>query len=309
MTKTPIVFCFDKNHAAYAAVATYSVRKNTKRPALVYWVVPTGQAEIVTPYRERLIQPGFNISVVAADDRHFDSWKEIYKIPRITYLRLLVPDLLSHDKVLYLDTDTLAVSDIAPLLEADVGDNYFAGVHDPVGGQSSKVPRAVDDTYINSGVLLMNLEKLRKDRFVEKVRSIYAQYERQITWSDQCLINKYAENKKLIMGSECNRQIFPNGIKGEDWDLLIAKNETKVFHFVGSIKPWMEWCNPRVSSTWWSYASGLNLAGLKADSVDKVLELASVLDLNEQYDKASAVKSNLILTLINEVRRLAAHRG
>jgi hypothetical protein len=46
---------------------------------------------------------------------------------------------------------------------------------------------------------------------------------------------------------------------------------------------------------------------MKADTVNTVLELARVLDLNEQYEEASALKSNLILTLINEIRRLVGH--
>src|SRR5262249_20221382 len=148
------------------------------------------------------------------------------------------PSLLPHQKALYLDTDTLVVSDVTPLLEIDIGDNLFAGVPDPDGAKTSKVPRVTGDTYINSGVLLMNLKALREGNFVEKTRAIYSQYEREIMWADQCLINKYAERKKLIIGAEFNRQIFPNSMIGKDWDLLCARNDTKVFHFLGPIKPW-----------------------------------------------------------------------
>jgi lipopolysaccharide biosynthesis glycosyltransferase len=308
--EVPIVLCFDNKHAAYAAVTTYSLRKNTARPVLVYWIVPAGHLESVAPYCERLAQTGISVSVVAADETRFRTWKERDHIPRAMYLRLLVPDLLLHQKALYLDTDTLAVSDIGPLLDTDIENNCFAGVPDPVGGQSSRVPRPMGDIYINSGVLLMNLERLRRDHFVEKIQNIYARYEQEVTWPDQCLINKYAENKKAIIGNEFNRQIFANAIKAKDWDLLVAKNETGIFHFVGSIKPWMEWCNPRVRSTWWAYANALystELKIMKADTVNTVLELARVLDLNEQYEEASALKSNLILTLINEIRRLIGH--
>src|SRR5262249_26776321 len=158
-------FCFDKNHAAYAAVATHSLLKNTKLPIPVYWVVPSGHLESVAPYCKRFAQSGFDISVIAADETCFANWKECRHIPRAAYLRLLVPDLLPHQKALYLDTDTLTVSDIKSLLETDIGDNFFAGVTDAVGGQSSGVPRLMGDTYINSGALLMNLDMLRRDNF------------------------------------------------------------------------------------------------------------------------------------------------
>ena len=308
--EVPIVFCFDKNHAAYAAVATHSLLKNAKFPVQVYWIVPSHQLESITRYSEGFVQSGFHVSVLGADDGSFSGWREFIHITRAAYLKLLAPSLLSHQKALYLDTDTLVVSDISKLLEIDIGDNLFAGVPDPDGAKTSKVP--MRDTYINSGVLLMNLKALREDGFLEKTKAIYSQYEREIMWADQCLINKYAEDKKLIIGAEFNRQIFPNSMTGKDWDLLYAGNETKIFHFLGPTKPWMEWCNPSVRDAWWAYANALKLDEvkiIKADTLDRVLLLAGVLHLNEKYQEASTLKTDIINALMAEIKRLQPFAG
>jgi UDP-xylose:glucoside alpha-1,3-xylosyltransferase len=42
---------------------------------------------------------------------------------------------------------------------------------------------------LNSGVLLMNLTRMRDFLFVEKIVKIYEQYENQIHWTDQDLLN------------------------------------------------------------------------------------------------------------------------
>ena len=36
----------------------------------------------------------------------------------------------------------------------------------------------------------------RHDKFHEQCRRVYSAFEEQVTWVDQCVINKYAEGRK-----------------------------------------------------------------------------------------------------------------
>jgi UDP-xylose:glucoside alpha-1,3-xylosyltransferase len=42
---------------------------------------------------------------------------------------------------------------------------------------------------LNSGVMLMNLTRMRQFEFTDKLKPIYETYKYNITWGDQCLLN------------------------------------------------------------------------------------------------------------------------
>ena len=42
---------------------------------------------------------------------------------------------------------------------------------------------------LNSGVMLMNLTRMRAFKFVDKFYPLYQTYKYNITWGDQCLLN------------------------------------------------------------------------------------------------------------------------
>ena len=44
---------------------------------------------------------------------------------------------------------------------------------------------------VNSGVMLMNLTRMREVNFVDKMMAYYKEYHLRITWGDQDLVNIY----------------------------------------------------------------------------------------------------------------------
>jgi len=60
------------------------------------------------------------------------------------------------DKILYLDIDTLLIGPIDELWNIDISNSYCAGAKEP--------KKETDFSYINTGVLLMNLKKIREDK-------------------------------------------------------------------------------------------------------------------------------------------------
>ena len=185
-------------------------------------------------------------------------WKTGYHFTIGNYLRLRLPEIIPENQVLYLDSDTLIISPIDDLFLTDLTTNVLAGVLDPVGVGSSRVPRAPLDPYLNTGVLLMNLDQLRKDQFIDKCIDLYQRYENDIVWVDQCLINKYAEGKKLVLSEQWNYQIFSNSIDQRIFDAITLDGSAAILHFVGDVKPWQERCNPMVAKIWQSYATQLD---------------------------------------------------
>ncbi|MDD2917356.1 glycosyltransferase family 8 protein [Rhodoferax sp.] len=297
----PVVYCFDAKYADYAAVSIFSLFLHTNHPLKIYCLVPADALAGMNSINQIKIKFGIDISLIGVRDEYFTNWKITEHFSPAVYLKLLIPDLVKEDKIIYLDSDTLVQGDLSALYQIDVTRNYIAGVEDIYKGENSKIPRAKEDCYINSGVMLMNLDGFRQDAFLAKCRDIYSIFENEITLMDQCIINKYAEMRKIALDPKWNRQVFPNRTKRSDWNNIVSSGNSIVIHFIAETKPWSQWCSPFIAEFWWGYASKLNLQSLKPtgiSSVNQLISLAMALDLNENYKEASAVKNQIINSLM-----------
>ena len=97
---------------------------------------------------------------------------QIGHITGVTYYRLQLPSLLAHaEKCIYLDCDVLVCQDLSELFCLDIKEKYIAGVRAPRHYRTEKVIQETllrleipaIDQYINAGVMLMNLDRMRKD--------------------------------------------------------------------------------------------------------------------------------------------------
>jgi lipopolysaccharide biosynthesis glycosyltransferase len=80
-----------------------------------------------------------------------------------TYYRLLIPIFIKANKIIYLDADTLCLKDITEMYQLDINDYYVLGFYDYSKGYHKEKRTK---KYINAGVMLLNLDKIRKDNKV-----------------------------------------------------------------------------------------------------------------------------------------------
>lgn len=115
-----------------------------------------------------------------------------------TLLRLLA-DLVKDipNKILYLDIDMMAGKDIAELYNTDVTEYEYAAVKEKYG---SKIIRP---DYINAGMLLMNMSKIRETKLLEKARNLIKK--RKLLFADQDAIF-WSTTKKLLLPRKYNEQ-------------------------------------------------------------------------------------------------------
>jgi lipopolysaccharide biosynthesis glycosyltransferase len=114
------------------------------------------------------------------------------------WYRLLLPELLPGvDRVLYLDVDTLVLDDLAPLWATNLDNAYLGAVTNVFQPDhlfhAAELGVRVQD-YFNSGVLLLDLEALRRDDCMPRVRETAAARAGQRGWPDQDALN-------LVLGS------------------------------------------------------------------------------------------------------------
>lgn len=244
MAHIPVVFCFDKNYVDPVTVATYSVFKSSKNIIKFYWICYNDILPHAEFYRKALIKLGIDITIIDINSDIFYSWKKDLIVPHVTnaaYLRLLIPELIKEEKIIYLDCDIICISDIVHLYETDITDVSLAGVDNfLIGFDKKPTPPIINNNsiYINSGVLLMNLVKMRKNNFISQVKDIHYNYYDYILAGDQCIINKYAENDKKLLDKSWNYMIKNTKLSDEDFLSCIKNENIKIIHFTDSSKPW-----------------------------------------------------------------------
>jgi lipopolysaccharide biosynthesis glycosyltransferase len=298
-----VVYSFDSKYAHYAAVSTYSLAAHSTTPLRIVWIIPDTDTAGILPIAEELAGKfDLHIDVVPVAMAGFTAWKVSHHFTLAMYLRLLIPSLIPGPRALYLDADTLVLKDLSALYFTDLGGNLIAGVIDGFGHETSKVPRADGDPYLNSGVLLMDLDALRSDRMLEKATALYLEHEHELAWPDQCVINKYAEGRKLVLHPGWNCRVSAYDIGPGQFDGVLSEPDLSILHFVSFVKPWQTWSDPRISDFWWQYARRAQIDGLapqEVSTVGQAILFTHMLDKSERFREASKMKSDIISFLMD----------
>ena len=99
------------------------------------------------------------------------------------------------DKILYLDNDVVIRKDFSEFYNQDISNYEICGVLDFYGKWFFR-NKILKFDYINSGVLLLNLRKIRETRLFARCRKMCI--EKEIFMPDQSSLNKLARYKKIM---------------------------------------------------------------------------------------------------------------
>ena len=131
------------------------------------------------------------------------------RISSTMWYRIFLPELLPDvDRVLYLDVDTLAAAPLGPLWGTELGDHYLAAVSNVF--QLDHLPRlrdlGLDDPrdYFNSGVVLFNLERMRRDGSTEELRRYGLEHRDELWWPDQDTLNLVLGSRRVALHPRWN---------------------------------------------------------------------------------------------------------
>ncbi len=168
------------------------------------------------------------------------------------YFRLFIPAMFpQYDKGIYIDSDVVVTGDLAELFNIDLGDNYIGACADksvvdvPPLAQYMEEAVGVDrHSYINSGVLLMNLKKLREAELDTHFLSLLNTYHFDCIAPDQDYLNAMCSGKIHYLS--------------DAWDAMPAEDkpeieDVKIIHYNLFSKPWC-YDNIQYGDVFWSYA-------------------------------------------------------
>lgn len=130
------------------------------------------------------------------------------------YFRLFIPYIFKkYDKVLYLDCNAVCLSDIAEIYNQNLEGNLIGAVKDFI--VMNQIIAEVDNeyyfdklrlsnplNYINSGVMLLDIQKLLDFGFVDKSLDLLKTF--QPKFVDQCIINKVVDGHFKFLDPKYN---------------------------------------------------------------------------------------------------------
>jgi len=157
---------------------------------------------------------------------------------RTVYSRIFLDRLVDPDvsRLIYLDCDIACVGSLRELWETDLGDSIVAAVPDFTlttkdGGRVSRERLGIPDEqpYYNSGMLLIDLDRWRKERVGERMKDFIVSMGDKLGWLDQDALNR-------VLGANI-KKLAPkwNFQAGRQWR---ADGSEAVIHYIGSRKPW-----------------------------------------------------------------------
>lgn len=239
----PIFFTVDDNYAPFLAAAINSAVKNSSdnrkyRAIILYQELSRENIEKLS----KLAKDNFSVefyamknSFDAITDRMSNRLRCDYFTLTI-YFRLFIPLMFPQfDKGIYIDSDVVVTSDIAELFDIDIKDNFIGACRDysiagipPLVSYTENAVGVNGNEYINSGVLLMNLKKMRENDFEGHFLNLLNTYHFDSIAPDQDYINAI-----------CNGKIH---YLSQEWDTMPDSStpveNPKLIHYNLFSKPW-----------------------------------------------------------------------
>lgn len=239
MSKINIAFSINDNHCLYVFFTISMIKKYTNN--LDIFVLHTDLSDKSKDRLKTLETESVNIHFVTIDRDLFSNLPlTLDGITIETYYRYLLPEILVDcDKVIYLDSDLLIRCDVKELWDIDVSQHYLAGVNEidiinRFPDHKLKLGFNLDELFINVGVLICNLQKMRQDKITHHLFTETERLKDIILFQDQDVINVALKGKIADLPLAYNYTV-----EAMEKDLL-SLDEIKVIHYNSQIaKPWI----------------------------------------------------------------------
>jgi lipopolysaccharide biosynthesis glycosyltransferase len=236
-----IFFCINDAYVRQLCVAMVSVLENNRRRDIRFHILSGDLSDESKNKIEKLKikYKNFGVDYAAPDTSLFKGLEnKIDYIPGEAWYRYAIADMFPNiGRALYLDADLVVNKNLDRLYGADLDGYYAAGVVDKYVEKINHkhvIGLAPNDLYVNSGVLLLNLEKIREDGMTEKLFESARDNMDRIKFPDQDGLNIAfcGKIKELPFKFNYTERNFKSLFHG----FLSAV----IIHFTGSVKPWHE---------------------------------------------------------------------
>ena len=255
----PIFFTIDDQYAPYLSCAITSIIQNSsKKYQYKIFILHDGLNDENIARLSKLKCDGYDIifkemkdGMELITDRVENRLRCDYFTLTI-YFRLFIADMFpEYDKGVYIDSDVVVPGDISELYNHNLEENLIGASTDNSIQDIPELTKYVEEAigvnrleYINSGVLVMNLKKMRETEFSKKFLTLLNTYHFDSIAPDQDYLNAMCNGKILYLN--------------EEWDAMPTEGKKelknpKLIHYNLFQKPWC-YDNIQYEDIFWEYA-------------------------------------------------------
>lgn len=255
-----VVLCLDSRYVWPACVAIRSLVRTWRgeRPVIVYCICDTSvdsghlaalrAVAVSGPARLKVIQHPFA----------FPDMRIGYITP-MGYARLIAPQLIDAEQLLYLDCDMLACASVDPLLRPIADDYPIAAARDPYipelatpHVEQSRFPfgeRNPQDPYFNSGLLVIDVGRWRSERLSQRATELVNSTDWRPLFGDQDTLNYLVGGRFELLDPRWNvmpvsviQGILDFTFFGERYMPMPYQRSLErspwIMHYATEVKPW-----------------------------------------------------------------------
>lgn len=289
-TEMNIVYICDETYAFVTLVSVRSLKahRNKKFTYQVFIVTKDLSSQSVDILEAESEKDTFRI-VICTNDMEFSEIlsKHVY-VSKAALIKFALPSIFDRfDKVLYVDGDTLFREGFEEIFQINIDHAYAAVVKDmPTYFKENHLQELGLKQYFNSGIMYLNLEKMRCDKIEQKLLD-YKKKEQKPVFMDQDAFNVIFGENVVFMHPRFNFiyhifRCYTAEQIAEFYCISINEaekldQEAAILHMAGVIKPWNnleseqldEWLDyiqyAKEALRWVQDTYGKNLIGLRAD--------------------------------------------
>lgn len=242
-----ILITINKNYLCHAFVMLNSLRSNNLNENIKVYIISNDVKESDVADFFKWLRMDY--SIILFNENLIKDAPTTTRYPSIIYYRLFASILLPQNekRALYLDPDVIVLKSLKELYNLDFEGNCYIGASN-IKKMLTKFNQIKNKAqkgspYINTGVLLINLELLRTINLEVEIHNYLKKNKKILILPDQDILQGLFGNKVKVVNNliynlserAIRKCKFINGVKiNNGW----IEENTVLIHYIGKNKPW-----------------------------------------------------------------------
>lgn len=236
-----VAVAVNENYVYPLRVMLHSLFTTQKEPVTVFLVHTRIRKKIIRGLCGFCASYGAELKEVRVENDIFEQAPVKLHFTKETYYRLILPWLLpDEDRVLYMDPDIIINGSLDTLWNLEFDGASLAAARDRIImllGTETRSLLKTDTVYMNTGVTLMDLRRIREEKSRKDIQSLLIEKGENLSFPDQDIINLLWEGQIKQIDDAYN--LNPNILYLKEYLGMPWKTHSwKMIHYMGPDKPW-----------------------------------------------------------------------